>query len=64
MRRRAQSTLWPASTNACAQAYALVQVLLGAKRDPDLPRALRKPDLFDAIPLDDLGYVQQSPRRA
>ena len=50
--------------SACAQAYALVQELLGAKRDPDLPRALRKPDLFDAIPLDDLGYVQQSPRRA
>ena len=45
----------------CAPAYALVQELLGAKRDLDLPRALRKLDLFEAILLDDLGYVQQSP---
>ena len=32
----------------CAPAYALVQELLGAKRDIDLPRALRKLDLFEA----------------
>ena len=44
----------------CAPAYALVQELLSAKRDLDLPRALRKLDLFDVILLDDLGYVQQS----
>ena len=44
----------------CAPAYALVQELLGAKRDLDLPRALRKLDLFEVILLDDLGYVQQS----
>ncbi len=48
----------------CAPAYALVQELLGAKRDLDLPRALRKLDLFEAILLDDLGYVQQSPDEA
>ncbi len=48
----------------CAPAYALVQELLGAKRDIDLPRALRKLDLFEAILLDDLGYVQQSPDEA
>ena len=36
-------------------ACALVPELLGAKRDLDLPRALRKPDLFEAILLDDLG---------
>ena len=36
----------------CAPAYALVQELLGAKRDLDLPRALRKLDLFEAILLD------------
>ena len=30
------------------------------KRDLDLPRALRKLDLFEVILLDDLGYVQQS----
>ena len=45
------------STTGC---YALVQELLGAKRDLDLPRALRKLDLFEVILLDDLGYVQQS----
>ena len=43
---------------------ALVQELLGAKRDLDLPRALRKLDLFEVILLDDLGYVQQSPDEA
>ena len=41
-----------------------VQELLGAKRDLDLPRALRKLDLFEVILLDDLGYVQQSPDEA
>ena len=48
----------------CAPAYALVQELLGAKRDLDLPRALRKLDLYELILLDDLGYVQQSPDEA
>ena len=48
----------------CAPAYALVQELLGAKRDLDLPRALRKLDLFEVILLDYLGYVQQSPDEA
>jgi len=42
-------------------AYALVQELLSAKRDLQLPRALRKLDLFEVILIDDLGYVQQSP---
>lgn len=40
--------------------FRLVQDLLAAKRDLHLPRALRKLDLFDAILLDDIGYVQQS----
>ena len=44
--------------------YALVQELLSAKRDLELPRALRKLDLFEVILLDDLGYVQQSPEEA
>lgn len=48
----------------CTPAYAIVQELLSAKRDLDLPRALRKLDLFDVILLDDLGYVQQSPEEA
>ena len=48
----------------CVPAYALVQELLGAKRDLDLPRALRTLDLFEVILLDDLGYVQQSPDEA
>ena len=47
-----------------APAYAVVQELLSAKRELDLPRALRKLDLFEVILLDDLGYVQQSPEEA
>ena len=41
-------------------AFKLVQQLLAAKRDLELPRLLRKLDRFDVIVLDDLGYVQQS----
>jgi DNA replication protein DnaC len=41
--------------------FRLVQELLAAKRDLDLPRALRKLDLFDLLVLDDIGYVQQAP---
>jgi hypothetical protein len=44
-------------------AYALVQELLAAKRALELPRVLRKLDLFEVILVDDLGYVQQSPRK-
>jgi DNA replication protein DnaC len=44
--------------------YQLVQQLLVAKRDLDLPRALRKLDLFELIILDDIGYVGQSPEEA
>jgi len=40
--------------------YQLVQELLVAKRDLDLPRALRKLDFFELVILDDLGYVAQS----
>jgi DNA replication protein DnaC len=39
--------------------YELVQDLLAAKRDLDLPRALRKLDRFDILILDDLGYLKQ-----
>jgi DNA replication protein DnaC len=44
--------------------YQLVQQLLAARRDLCLPRALRALDVFDAIILDDLGYVQQTPEEA
>ena len=54
----------PAAACCASRPYALVQELLGAKRDLDLPRALRKLDLFEVILLDDLGYVQQSPDEA
>ena len=47
-----------------APAYALVQALLAAKRALELPRALRKLDLVEAILIDDIGYVQQSPEEA
>lgn len=40
--------------------YALVQRLLAAKRDLRLERELAHLDAFDAVILDDLGYVQQS----
>jgi DNA replication protein DnaC len=39
--------------------YQLVQQLLAAKRDLTLERELRRLDRFDAVILDDLGYVQQ-----
>jgi len=42
-------------------AYRLVQQLLVAKRDLDLPRALRKLDRFELIILDDIGYIRQRP---
>ena len=40
-------------------AYCLVQDLLAAKRDLELPRALRKLDSFDFLLIDDLGYLPQ-----
>ncbi|HEY5282900.1 MAG TPA: IS21-like element helper ATPase IstB [Polyangia bacterium] len=40
--------------------YALVQRLLAAKRDLQLERELGIIDSFDAVILDDIGYVQQS----
>lgn len=39
--------------------YKLVQNLLAAKRDLELPKALRKLDRFELLILDDIGYVQQ-----
>ena len=39
--------------------YQLVQHLLAAKRDLDLPRALRQLDNYELLILDDIGYVQQ-----
>ncbi len=40
--------------------YQLVQELLAAKRDLELPRALRKLDVYELIILDDIGYIAQS----
>ena len=40
-------------------AYRLVQTLLIAKRGLLLDKALRRLDRFDAVILDDLGYIQQ-----
>ena len=40
-------------------AYSLVQDMLAAKRDLDLPRMLRKLDNFDLLVIDDLGYLPQ-----
>jgi DNA replication protein DnaC len=44
--------------------YSLVQELLVAKRNLELPRALRKLDNYEVVILDDLGYIQQSPEEA
>ena len=44
--------------------YQIVQQLLAARRDLTLPRALRSLDVFDAVILDDLGYVQQTAEEA
>jgi len=41
-----------------APTYQLVQDLLAAKRDLDLPRMLRKLDHFEVLILDDLGYLK------
>lgn len=40
--------------------YAMVQRLLAAKRDLKLERELNALDGFDAVILDDIGYVQQN----
>src|SRR3970282_2742505 len=40
--------------------YRLVQRLLAAKRDLRLAAELKRLDRFEAIILDDIGYVQQS----
>ncbi len=44
--------------------YTLVQDLLAAKRDLDLPRKLRKLDQYELMILDDIGYVKQSAEEA
>jgi DNA replication protein DnaC len=41
-------------------AYALVQRLLAAKQGLGLEREMRRLDAFDALIIDDIGYVQQS----
>lgn len=40
--------------------FRLVQQLLSAKRDLELPRLLRKLDGFDVLICDDLGYIKQA----
>ncbi len=47
-----------------APAYRLVQELLAAKRDLELPRLLRKLDFIDLIVIDDLGYLPQGTEEA
>ena len=43
-----------------APAFQIVQRLLAAKRDLRLSQELRKLDRFEALILDDIGYVQQN----
>ncbi|NVB36397.1 ATP-binding protein [Pseudenhygromyxa sp. WMMC2535] len=44
--------------------YSLIQELLAAKRDLELPRKLRRLDNFELVILDDIGYVKQSAEEA
>lgn len=55
--QQGRSVLWTPT-------YTIVQELLAAKRDLDLPRKLRKLDQFDLVILDDIGYVNQSAEEA
>lgn len=41
-------------------AFRLVSQLLAAKRDLKLPQAIARLQRFDAVVIDDIGYVQQS----
>jgi DNA replication protein DnaC len=41
-------------------AFKLVNQLLAAKRDLKLPQAITRLQRFDAVVIDDIGYVQQS----
>ncbi len=45
-------------------AYRLVQDLLAAKRDLELPRLLRRLDSFEFLIIDDLGYLPQGEQEA
>lgn len=47
-----------------APTYLLIQDLLAAKRDLQLPKTLRKLDNFDLVILDDIGNMNQSPEEA
>ena len=44
--------------------FKLVGRLLAAKRDGRLESALRRLEIFDAVILDDIGYVKQTPEEA
>lgn len=55
--QRGRSVLW-------APTYSLIQELLAAKRDLELPKKLRKLDNFDLVILDDIGYVTQTAEEA
>jgi len=53
-------TLRHACTVYFIPTFKLVQQLLTAKRELRLDKLLKKLDRFEAVILDDLGYVQQS----
>ena len=44
--------------------YSLIQELLAAKRDLELPKKLRRLDNFELVILDDIGYVKQTAEEA
>ena len=50
---------WPIKI-ICGTIYSLVQLLLLAKKEFMLERQLKRLDNFDAVIIDDIGYIQQS----
>lgn len=55
--QRGRTVLWTPT-------YSLIQELLAAKRDLELPRMLRKLDNYELVILDDIGYVKQTAEEA
>ena len=64
--RRTSAAAWgwsscgSAAPRALCPTFQIVQRLLAAKRDLRLAAELKRLDRFEALILDDLGYVQQS----
>lgn len=52
--------VWQGKSVLWSQTATLMQTLLAAKRDLELPKLLSRLDRFDLLVLDDIGYVQHN----